>query len=87
MSTVSIVLSRLQFARQGSFAGSTCHYVSVCAFGCAWEDRAYDTVSGRHTGKVDFGNELDGGWLFGILVAAVHLQGVNTVLMDALVYI
>ena len=34
--------------------------------------------------QVDFADELDGGWLIGILVAAVHLEGVDSVLVDAL---
>lgn len=35
-------------------------------------------------GQIDFADELDGWGLVGILVAAVHFQGVDSVLMDAL---
>lgn len=36
------------------------------------------------TRQVDFADELDSRWVVGILIAAVHLQRVNPVLMDAL---
>jgi len=41
-------------------------------------------ISWVDTGQIDFADELDGRWLVGILVAAVHLQGVDSVLVDAL---
>lgn len=41
-------------------------------------------VSWANTWKVDLIDELDGGWLIGVLVATVHFQRVDTVLMDAL---
>lgn len=34
--------------------------------------------------QVDLGDELDGGWLVGVLGAAVHLEGVNAVFVDRL---
>lgn len=41
-------------------------------------------ISWVDTGQIDFADELDGRWLVWILVAAVHLQGVDSVLVDAL---
>lgn len=35
-------------------------------------------------GQVDLGDELDLWWLVWVLVAAVHLQGVDSVLVDGL---
>jgi hypothetical protein len=86
------VLSLLQLARQGSLVGSTCESVSLpfinTLHGSAapqkyipYTDHAISWVNAR---QVDFANELDSGWLIGILVAAVHLEGVDSVLVDAL---
>jgi len=41
-------------------------------------------VSWVDAGKVDFIDELDGGWLIGVLISAMHLEGVDSVLMNAL---
>jgi hypothetical protein len=41
-------------------------------------------ISWVNARQVDFADELDGGWLIGILVAAVHLEGVDSILVDAL---
>jgi len=52
----------------------------VCETGeLGWID---DTVPWADAREVDFGYELDGGWLVGVLVAAVHLQRVDAVLMN-----
>jgi len=40
-------------------------------------------VSWVDAGKVDFIDELDGGWLIGVLISAMHLEGVDSVLMNA----
>ncbi len=37
-----------------------------------------------NTREVDFANELYFWWFIGILITAVHLQGVDSVLMDTL---
>lgn len=44
-----------------------------------WVDEA---VAGVNTWEVDFGDELDGGWLVGVLVATVHFEGVDAVFVD-----
>ena len=49
-----------------------------------WVHYAISWVNAR---KVDFVDELDGWWLVRILIAAVHLQGVDSILMDTLPYI
>lgn len=46
-----------------------------------WVDEA---VAGVNTWEVDFGDELDGGWLVGVLVATVHFEGVDAVFVDRL---
>jgi hypothetical protein len=87
------VLSLLQLARQGSLVGSTCEHLSLAFFllSCTvmllrrnifwYTNHAISWVNAR---QVDFADELDGGWLIGILVAAVHLEGVDSILVDAL---
>jgi hypothetical protein len=90
--TVSIVLSLLQLARQGSLVGSTCKSLSLPfsiirtapllrrnIFG--YTNHAISWVDAR---QVDLADKLDGGWLVGVLVAAVHLEGVDSVLVHAL---
>jgi len=42
------------------------------------------SISWIHTRKVNLANELYFWWLVGILVTAVHLQGVDSILMDTL---
>jgi len=46
--------------------------------------RVDNTISWANARKVDFADELDSGWLVRILIAAVHLQGVNSILMDTM---
>lgn len=46
-----------------------------------WVDHAISWVDTR---EVDFVNELDGRRLVGILITAVHFQGVDSVLVNAL---
>ena len=46
-----------------------------------WVD---DAVAGVYGGEVDLGDELDGRGLIGVVVAAVHLDAVDAVLVDAL---
>lgn len=36
------------------------------------------------TGQVDLADELDLGWLIGVVLAAVHLEAVNAVFVDGL---
>lgn len=84
INTVSIVISRVQFARQDSLAGSTCntHYSRTDKrISAAYTHNAISRANAR---KVDFADELDSGWLIRILIAAVHLQGVDSILVDTL---
>ena len=46
--------------------------------------RIYDTVSRVDTREVDLVDELDSRRFVGVLIAAVHLQGVDSVLVNAL---
>ena len=58
-------------------------YVSLCpSFGVV--GRAYLAVPWIDARQVDLGDELDLWWLIWVLIAAVHLQGVDSVLVDAL---
>lgn len=43
-----------------------------------------DTVSLVDAWEVDHADELDRGWLVGVVLAAVHLYGVDSVLVHAL---
>ena len=44
----------------------------------------HDAILGVDTGDVDLTDELDGRWLVGVLVTAVHLEGVDSVFVDTL---
>jgi len=41
------------------------------------------SISRVDAGEVDFSNELDKGWLVRVLITAVHLEAVDSVLVDA----
>lgn len=49
-----------------------------------WREVTYHAVSCVYAGEVDLVDELDSGWLVGVLVAAVHFEGVDSVFVDAL---
>jgi hypothetical protein len=85
------VLSRVQLARQGSLVGSTCKDSVYCPRSTITAppilgvpkctDRSISRVD---AGEVDFSNKLDKGWLVRVLITAVHLEAVDSVLVDAL---
>lgn len=43
-----------------------------------------DTISWVDTREIDLVDELDSGWFVWVLITAVHLQGVDSVLVNAL---
>ena len=44
----------------------------------------HHAISGVDTREVDLVDELDSGWLVGVLITAVHLEGVDSVLVNTL---
>lgn len=58
-------------------------YMSLCP-NCGVVGRAYLAVPWIDARQVDLGDELDLWWLIWVLIAAVHLQGVDSVFVDAL---
>ena len=93
MSTVSMVKSRFQFAMLGSLERSTCstrvnvstnHRVGLCVGACGCSGLPYLAIASVDAGEVDFADEGDVGRRVRVLRAAVNLERVDAVLVDAL---